>query len=108
MPSAYPLLSRLGPAQPWAAAGTPNRPARRTAQATTHQAGPGGAPARRAGHGGMADRATGKRAGAGAAVAAAARARKETAMTNVQQPEMRRNENNPTVQDSKGPRPGDA
>jgi hypothetical protein len=28
-------------------------------------------------------------------------------MTNVQQPEMRRNENNPTVQDSKGPRPGD-
>ncbi|MDG4787001.1 hypothetical protein O7626_13855 [Micromonospora sp. WMMD1102] len=26
-------------------------------------------------------------------------------MTNVQQPEMRRNELNPTVQDSKGPRP---
>ncbi|MFI6760986.1 hypothetical protein ACIBF5_17805 [Micromonospora sp. NPDC050417] len=29
-------------------------------------------------------------------------------MTNVQQPEMRRNGKNPTVQDSKGPRPGDA
>ncbi|ROT29830.1 hypothetical protein [Micromonospora sp. HM5-17] len=28
-------------------------------------------------------------------------------MTNVQQPEMRRNGLNPTVQDSKGPRPGD-
>jgi hypothetical protein len=28
-------------------------------------------------------------------------------MTNVQQPEMRRNENNPTVQDSKVPGPGD-
>jgi hypothetical protein len=28
-------------------------------------------------------------------------------MTNVQQPEMRRNEENPTVQDSKVPRPGD-
>lgn len=28
-------------------------------------------------------------------------------MTNVQQPEMRRNEENPTVQDSKGPRPKD-
>jgi hypothetical protein len=28
-------------------------------------------------------------------------------MTNVQQPEMRRNENNPTVQDSKRPRPSD-
>lgn len=27
-------------------------------------------------------------------------------MTNVQQPEMRRNELNPTVQDSKGPGPG--
>jgi hypothetical protein len=27
-------------------------------------------------------------------------------MTNVQQPEMRRNENNPTVQDSKVPGPG--
>ncbi|GAA3749780.1 hypothetical protein GCM10022225_37530 [Plantactinospora mayteni] len=28
-------------------------------------------------------------------------------MTNVQQPEMRRNELNPTVQESKRPRPGD-
>ena len=28
-------------------------------------------------------------------------------MTNVQQPEMRRSEDNPTVQDSKGPGPGD-
>ncbi|MFY1670646.1 hypothetical protein ACN27G_11870 [Plantactinospora sp. WMMB334] len=28
-------------------------------------------------------------------------------MPNVQQPEMRRNENNPLVQDAKGPRPGD-
>jgi hypothetical protein len=28
-------------------------------------------------------------------------------MVNVQQPEMRRNEHNPTVQDSKEPRPGD-
>jgi hypothetical protein len=28
-------------------------------------------------------------------------------MPNVQQPEMRRNEENPTVQDSKGPRPKD-
>lgn len=27
-------------------------------------------------------------------------------MTNVQQPEMRRNEKNPLVQESKGPRPG--
>lgn len=28
-------------------------------------------------------------------------------MANVQQPEIRRNELNPTVQDSQGPRPGD-
>jgi hypothetical protein len=28
-------------------------------------------------------------------------------MTNIQQPEMRRNEKNPTVQASKEPRPGD-
>ncbi len=28
-------------------------------------------------------------------------------MANVQQPEMRRNEENPTVQNSKRPRPGD-
>jgi hypothetical protein len=28
-------------------------------------------------------------------------------MVNIQQPEMRRNEQNPTVQDSKEPRPGD-
>lgn len=28
-------------------------------------------------------------------------------MVNIQQPEMRRNEHNPTVQDSKEPRPGD-